>query len=477
MPMRPAGSTVRGSTRRAGAAASDHSGGGTGGSLARDAPSGTWPPIHRRRQERPGSFREHDIEPSRRECDRPNGPRYRSSFGTGSPTPSPCVKSRAPPPGGLAGLHSRFEQVHPFLDGNGRAGRRLNLLLIRLGYPPAIIYKGNRRHLAALRRADQGDLARLGSFWRGRSSTISTNSSSLLAGPPGCAAPGAGHREALGEALRSPLRGAGSRRPRPPTTWRSSAVWSGVRSEPLRGNRAVERAECASSAILNRLRRRVPEGPHCQPRRDRDPRRPHAEGDGHHLGRRLLGDRPRRAARARGRRGLPDRPRGPGRELPEHREDHRDRQGGRRRRDPPRLRLPRRERRDGARLRRGRDHLDRPAAGGDRSDGLEDERRARSWSRPGCRSSPARPRSRKDLDDGPQAGRRSRLPGRLQGGGRRWRQGLPGGDDARRPRRRPSRARPAKARSSSPTTASTSSATSRTRATSRSRCWPTRTAT
>ncbi len=78
---------------------------------------------------------------------------------------------------------------------------------------------------------------------------------------------------------------------------------------------------------------------------------------------------------------------------------------------------------------------------------------------------------------GPQAGRGSRLPGRLQGRGRRRRQGLPRGDDARRPRRRPSRAPPAKARSSSPTTASTSSATSRTRATSRSRCWPTRTAT
>ncbi len=63
--------------------------------------------------------------------------------------------------------------------------------------------------------------------------------------------------------------------------------------------------------------------------------------------------------------------------------------------DPPRLRLPRRERRDGPGLRRGRHHLDRPAAGGDRSDGLEDARRARSWSRPGCRSSPARPRSPK----------------------------------------------------------------------------------
>ena len=78
---------------------------------------------------------------------------------------------------------------------------------------------------------------------------------------------------------------------------------------------------------------------------------------------------------------------------------------------------------------------------------------------------------------GPQAGRGSRLPGRLQGGRRRRRQGLPRRDDRRTTSRRPSRAPPAKARSSSPTTASTSSATSRTRATSRSRCSPTRTAT
>ena len=52
----------------------------------------------------------------------------------------------------------------------------------------------------------------------------------------------------------------------------------------------------------------------------------------------------------------------------------------------------------------------------------------------------------------PQAGRGGRLPGRLQGGRRRRRQGLPGRDDRRTTSRRPSRARRAKARSSSPTT-------------------------
>ena len=61
--------------------------------------------------------------------------------------------------------------------------------------------------------------------------------------------------------------------------------------------------------------------------------------------------------------------------------------------------------------------------------------------------------------------------------GRRRRQGLPRRDQRRTSSRRPSRAPPARARSSSATRPSTSSATSRTRGTSRSRCWPTRRAT
>jgi hypothetical protein len=39
----------------------------------------------------------------------------------------------------------------------------MNLILVRLGYPPAIIYKRDRsRYLAALARADQGDYGPLG---------------------------------------------------------------------------------------------------------------------------------------------------------------------------------------------------------------------------------------------------------------------------------------------------------------------------
>lgn len=78
--------------------------------------------------------------------------------------------TRAPAPGQpplpllLAEVHNSFERIHPFLDGNGRVGRLLlNLLLVRLGYPPVIILKRQRAtYLAALQRADVGDCGALG---------------------------------------------------------------------------------------------------------------------------------------------------------------------------------------------------------------------------------------------------------------------------------------------------------------------------
>jgi Fic family protein len=118
-------------------------------------------------RERPGSFREHDIEPfpgGMRPPDWTEVPLLIRDWIADAQTLRKADESNIAET--LAGLHGRFEQIHPFLDGNGRAGRLiLNLLLVRLGYPPAIIYKGDRtRYLNALRRADGGDLGPLGEF-------------------------------------------------------------------------------------------------------------------------------------------------------------------------------------------------------------------------------------------------------------------------------------------------------------------------
>ncbi|WP_245966903.1 Fic family protein [Sphaerisporangium album] len=63
-----------------------------------------------------------------------------------------------PLPEALAKIHNSFERIHPFIDGNGRTGRLvLNLILVRLGYPPIIVFKQQRdTYLQALRRADAG---------------------------------------------------------------------------------------------------------------------------------------------------------------------------------------------------------------------------------------------------------------------------------------------------------------------------------
>ncbi|WP_219667143.1 Fic family protein [Streptomyces bambusae] len=122
-------------------------------------------------REAPGNFREHDIE----------------AFAEGmTPPPWPLVPAQVeqwvsdvcalglriernedlgrPLPEELANTHNQFERIHPFLDGNGRTGRLvMNLVLVRLGYPPIIILKRQRdAYLAGLRRADAGDCGALG---------------------------------------------------------------------------------------------------------------------------------------------------------------------------------------------------------------------------------------------------------------------------------------------------------------------------
>jgi Fic family protein len=121
-------------------------------------------------REGPGNFREHDIHPFAKGMRPPDWPLVPSLMQEwvqdvrGTAQRAAASEGSGSLPEDLARIHNEFERVHPFIDGNGRTGRLvMNLVLVRLGYPPVIILKRQRaNYLAAMQRADDGDYGALG---------------------------------------------------------------------------------------------------------------------------------------------------------------------------------------------------------------------------------------------------------------------------------------------------------------------------
>jgi len=121
--------------------------------------------------ESPGNFRRHDIHPFGAGMTPPPWPEVPVFVGDwvaevvslGRKVAGGDALDR-PLPEELARLHNRFERVHPCIDGNGRTGRlSLNLVLVRLGYPPVVVFKRQRdAYLNALQKSDAGDHGPLG---------------------------------------------------------------------------------------------------------------------------------------------------------------------------------------------------------------------------------------------------------------------------------------------------------------------------
>lgn len=181
-------------------------------------------------REGPGSFREHDIHPFPAGMTPPTWPLVASRMADWIDQADALDPRALDLPEQVAKLHSEFERIHPFLDGNGRTGRLvLNLVLVRMGYPPAIVYKNDRAtYLAALRRADAGDHGSLGELL---ARAILANLYRFVL--PGVAGPARlvpiaalARKDVTENALRSAaVRGRLQAVKGPDGQWRSSRVW------------------------------------------------------------------------------------------------------------------------------------------------------------------------------------------------------------------------------------------------------------
>lgn len=118
-------------------------------------------------EESPGNWRRHNIQPFSGGMRPPDYTDVPSRMTDWVASVNRIRELDAPIAEAVARVHLDFERIHPFIDGNGRTGRLLtNLLLVRLGYPPAIIYQRDRkRYLSALQQADDGDVGSLGEIF------------------------------------------------------------------------------------------------------------------------------------------------------------------------------------------------------------------------------------------------------------------------------------------------------------------------
>lgn len=93
--------------------------------------------------ERPGEYKHHDFVTGREEVGAaPEDVAEEMAELLAELTEFPTEKALT----AAAYFHAKFENIHPFADGNGRTGRlALNYLLVQNGHPPVIIHEEDRK--------------------------------------------------------------------------------------------------------------------------------------------------------------------------------------------------------------------------------------------------------------------------------------------------------------------------------------------